>query len=86
MQELEKFRKEIDEIDREILTQLAKRFEVVKKVWEYKKLHNMPPLQKKRWEEVLKSRRDFAKKLELWEDFIEKIWNEIHKYAIDLEK
>lgn len=37
MQELEKYREQIDKIDSEIISLLAERFETVKKVWEFKK-------------------------------------------------
>lgn len=86
MQELEKYREQIDKIDSEIISLLAERFETVKKVWEFKKKNNMPPLQNWRWQEVVDSRKKQA--LEKWisQDFIEKIWNEIHDYALYLEK
>ena len=49
MQELQNYRESIDKIDIQIIELLSKRFEVVKKVGEYKKLHNIPPLQPERW-------------------------------------
>lgn len=86
MEELHKYRDEIDRLDSEIILLLASRFEVVKKVWEFKKKNNMPALQNWRWQEVVDSRKKQA--LEKWisQDFIEKIWNEIHDYALYLEK
>lgn len=86
MQELQKYREEIDKLDSEIISLLASRFEIVQKVWEFKKKNNMPALQNWRWQEVVDSRKKQA--LEKWisQDFIEKIWNEIHDYALYLEK
>lgn len=86
MNELELFRKEIDEIDSEIIKLLANRFKVVKKVGDYKKANNIIPLQPWRWQEVLNSRKKLG--LEFWisEDFIEKVWEEIHEYALMFEK
>ena len=83
---LDFYRKQIDFLDSWIIDLLVKRFEVVKLVWEYKKENNLPPLQPERWKQVLES------KIKLWEEkwlskeFIENIWNEIHKYALSLEK
>lgn len=86
MSELQKYRDSIDEIDTQIIELLAKRFEVVKKVWEYKKKNNMPPLQASRWQEVLNSRKEQGLKLWINPDFIEKFWDDIHDYALELEK
>lgn len=86
MLELQNYRNKIDAIDAQIIALLSDRLEVVKKVWEYKKLHNIPPLQPERWQEVLSSKKDLAKKLWINPDFIESIWNEIHKEALRLEK
>lgn len=86
MNKLQEYREEIDSIDRELIELLAKRFNVVKQVWEFKKENDMPALQAWRWQEVLESRK--SKALDLWvsDDFIEKVWNIIHDYALDLEK
>lgn len=86
MQQLQNYRNQIDEIDAQIIELLAKRFEVVKKVWEYKKIHNLPPLQPERWQQVLSSKKELAKQYWINPEFIEKIWNNIHEYALEIEK
>lgn len=86
MQELQDYRNQIDEIDTQIITLLSERFEVVKKVWEYKKLHNLPPLQPERWQQVLSSKKELAQKYGVNPEFIETIWNEIHTEALRLEE
>ena len=83
---LKKYRQEIDNIDKEIIELLAKRFEIVKKIWKYKKQNNITPLQKWRWDEVLENRKQIAKNLWINEKLIENIWNLIHKEALNLEK
>jgi len=40
---------------------LLRRFVVVEKVGKYKAEKNMPPLQPKRWEEVLETRKSLAR-------------------------
>lgn len=86
MEELTKYREQIDLIDNQIIDLLSKRFLVVKQVWDFKKLNNIQPLQQNRWEEVLKTRKLKASKLNLDQNFIENIWEQIHKYALSLEK
>lgn len=86
MQELHTYRESIDKIDAQIIGLISERFEVVKKVWEYKKLHNLPPLQPERWQQVLSSKKELAQQFWVNPDFIETIWNEIHKEALRLEE
>lgn len=86
MNELDNYRNNIDLLDKQIIELLAKRFEYVKLVWEYKKANNMPAFQAWRWQEVLNTRKEFANNLWISPEFIEKIWDEIHDYALDLEK
>ncbi len=86
MENLEDYRNKIDFLDKEIIKLLVERFEVVKLVWEFKKINNMQALQSWRWQAVLDSRKEFAKTKWISEEFIEKIWNEIHDYAISLEE
>lgn len=86
MPQLKKYRDIIDEIDSQIINLLAQRFEIVKKVWEYKKQNDLPPLQPERWQQVLSSKKQLAKQYWINPDFVEKIWNEIHDYALDIEK
>lgn len=76
MDDLESLRKQIDEIDSSIINLLAKRMKVVKKVGEYKKTNNIPSFDKKRWQEILKSKRGYIKK----------IWKTIHNEALKIEK
>lgn len=86
MEQLQIYRQEIDKIDLEIINLLAKRFDVVKQVWEFKKIHNLPPLQPSRWLEVLNSRKNLWENLWINPNFIENVWEEIHKEALSLEE
>ena len=86
MPQLQNYRHQIDQIDAQIIDLLSQRFEVVKKVWEYKKLHNLPPLQPERWEQVLSSKKQLAKQHWINPDFVENIWNEIHSEALKIEE
>jgi len=73
---LKDFRKHIDELDEQIVNLLAKRMQVVEKVGKYKKENNLPPLDKRRWQEVIKTKKGYIKK----------IWEIIHKEALKIEK
>ena len=85
MEWLKRFREEIDSIDSNLMELLLKRFEVVTKVWEYKKEHNLPPLQPGRWKDVLSDKISKAEKIWLDTKMIENIWNSIHEWALKLE-
>lgn len=74
--QLEDLRKQIDEIDKSIITLLAKRMKVVKKVGQLKKKSNIPALDESRWKKIIKSKKGFVKK----------IWEIIHGEALKIEK
>lgn len=82
---LQKYREEIDKIDSELIKLFASRFEVVKQIWEYKKLNNIQPLDESRWQQVLESKKKLAKEFWLDEEFIVDIWNRIHTEALKIE-
>lgn len=83
---LDDLRIEIDKVDDELLNTLSKRFSVVREIGKIKKEKNIPPLDEKRWKAVLKKVKEKAKKHSLPEEFIEKIYEEIHQTALDMEK
>lgn len=85
--DLKNFREKIDKIDSEIIELFAKRFEIVKQVWECKKQNGIKnPLDEKRWQEVLEKVWKKAEQNWISKDFIKIIWEEIHKEALRLEK
>lgn len=83
---MENLRKDIDDTDKQLLVILAKRFELVRKIGKLKKEQNLKPLDSKRWEEVLKTRSELAKKINLSTKFVEKLYNLIHKYSLEIER
>lgn len=86
MKTLEELRKEIDEIDHELLQILTKRLNAVKQVGELKNIEGIPVLDEKRREELLKSIKEKAKDLNLSEDFVEKLFETIHDHSVELQK
>lgn len=83
---LENFRKKIDLVDQLLINSLKKRFELVKKIGRLKKEIGLPALDKKRWQEVLRSRIKKASELGLSKKLIKKIYEIIHDYALEIEE
>ena len=75
MNELNDLRKQIDEIDDNIVKLLSERFAVVKKVGEYKKIHGIEILQQSRETEVLQNISDKTDKIKC---------QEYKKYILDI--
>lgn len=65
LNELIKFRQQIDKVDNELLKTLAKRFKIIKKIYQFKKKSSLPLIDKKREKELLKKRDLMAQKLNL---------------------
>jgi len=86
MELLEKYRKQIDEVDRKIIEYLGKRYKIVKKVGLFKKRKGLKPLDKKRWFTVLKTRISWGEKNGLPETLIKKIYQAIHQFSLKVEK
>jgi len=86
MEELEVLRQQIDDIDRKFLALLKQRMAFVKKIGFWKKQNNIVPLDKKRWQEVLRSKMLIGRRLGLNKPFIKKIYELIHQEALKIEK
>lgn len=83
---LEQLREEIDQLDSELVSLLAVRMKVVEAVGRYKAQHGLKPLDSKRWQSVLESRIVLGKKVGLTADFIQDIFNAIHKQSLLIQK
>lgn len=82
---IQQLRGEIDMLDSELLNILARRIEVVKKIGENKKLHQVTILQLKRWQEIIQDRLEKGARMGLREEFLVRILNLIHQEMIDLQ-
>lgn len=82
---LERFRSEIDKIDEELLNILFRRMDIVKKIGIYKKQHDITILQIERWNSILYSRFELAKKLGLETSFLLKLLQLVHKESIRIQ-
>ena len=83
--QLEQWRHQIDLLDAQLLKILAERRHIVLEIGEYKKEQGLPPLDEKRWEQVLQSKIALAKDLDISPEFIRALYNLIHEYSLELE-
>ena len=78
-------RKEIDELDTQLLQLLAKRMGISREIGTYKKEHNMPVLQSNRYDEILKSRRERGEQMDLDGEFVNKIMTAVHEESVRVQ-
>lgn len=84
--DLPELREIIDSLDAEIIALLAKRMDAVRQVGEYKAARNIPPLDEKRWKEVLDSKLKQAETLGVPTELVRDIYERIHEEALRMEK
>ena len=82
---LNEIRESIDEVDKEIVDIIAKRQDLVEKIGEFKKEQDLNTFQVNRWNEVLKSRLEWASEKGLDKDFIEDLYKVIHLGSINVQ-
>ncbi len=80
---LEELRHQIDNYDDKLMEILELRMNIAKQIGEYKKQNNITILQTGRWDEVLRSRIEEARRKGLSEDFIIKVFRAIHEESIN---
>ncbi len=78
-------REKIDKIDNKLLSLLSSRMSISKEIGIYKKEHDMPILQSKRYETILSERCEKAKKMDLDPAFIERIMKSIHEESVKVQ-
>jgi len=82
---LEKLRFEIDHIDEELLTILARRVAKIEEIGHYKKENNITVLQMDRLRQMMISRLKMGKKLNLDNKFVLKLLQLVHKDSIQIQ-
>lgn len=81
-EELSELRCEIDRIDEQVMTLLARRMKVSEEIGLYKKEHDMPILQPARYAEILEKRADAACSLDLNPDFVREVLKAVHEESV----
>ena len=79
---LANLRKQIDEIDNDLLELLARRMRVSEEIGMYKKEHNMPILQAQRYDEILQKRIAQAEEMNMNGDFMKTVLVAIHEESV----
>lgn len=75
-------RKQIDELDNQLMDLLAKRMRVCREIGQYKKEHNMTVLQTNRYNEILDKRGAQGALCGMGADFVRKVYEEIHEESV----
>lgn len=79
------YRRQIDEIDEQLLSLLSKRMNISRKIGEYKKEHNIPILQRVRYGEILEKGGEIGNKLSLNKEFVSEIVRAIHEESVKIQ-
>lgn len=79
---LNELRRQIDELDNQLLDLLAKRMRISREIGLYKKEHDMPILQATRYDEILNKRVEQACNMDMDGEFMKTILAAIHEESI----
>ncbi len=82
---LTQYRNMIDEIDDELLNVLKKRMNVIEQIGQYKKEQHITIFQLERWQEILRTRSQWAEKLGIPRAHVEKLCILLHEESIRLQ-
>jgi len=75
-------RKQIDELDNQLMDLLSKRMRVCREIGQYKKEHNMTVLQTSRYNEILDKRGAQGALCGMGSDFVAKVFENIHEESV----
>lgn len=84
--QLSVFRLTIDELDKQMLTLLARRFEVVHAIGEVKSKAGLPFRDDQRWQSMLERIVKQATEMEMDPEFIKALYDLIHEHSVALEE
>lgn len=82
LSQVESLRARIDSIDSSLVTMLAERMELSRRIGECKRRSNVAILQPGRWDSVLRTVRQEARECGLDSDFVTRIFNDIHEASV----
>lgn len=80
--ELRVLRDKIDVLDKEIIALFQIRKEIVEQIAQLKDKNKLTIFQIERWFEILKTRKKYANNLNLDDEYVNEIFDVIHKYSI----
>ena len=79
---IQTLRKQIDELDNELMNLLAKRMRVCREIGQYKKEHNMTVLQTNRYNEILSKRGAQGAQCGMSPEFVAQVFEHIHEESV----
>ena len=82
---LEAMRLQMDSLDEQLIELLHGRMDLARSIGRFKSEHGMTILQLERWQEVLKTRSDWGKSLNLGPEFTAKLLEQLHKESIRVQ-
>lgn len=82
---LTSLRRQIDQLDNELLDILAKRMDVSREIGQYKLAHNMPVVQPNRYGDIMTSRILAARQMGMSEEFMRTILSAIHEESVRIQ-
>jgi chorismate mutase len=82
---LDVLRSRIDSIDTELLEIMASRIDIVKQIGKYKSENNVTALQINRWSQLMDSRVNIGKKLNINETFVKILFQLIHEDSVRMQ-
>lgn len=85
LDKLAQYRNMIDEIDDELINVLKKRMKVIEQIGQYKKEQHITIFQLERWQEILRTRSQWAEKMGIPRAHIEKLCMLLHEESIRLQ-
>lgn len=80
------YRQKIDELDREIIHLLGDRMQAARTIGAYKMKHNVSVVQPDRFKKVLQQAIAEGEKVGLSEDFVEKLYEDVHAESVRQEE
>ena len=82
LRQITHMRKEVDEVDNQIINLLAQRMQITNMIGSLKMSDNVASYQPNRWKEIIRSRLKLAKKQSLSENFVFSVYQLVHEEAI----
>ena len=79
---LQQLRRQIDELDHQLMEVLTKRMRVCREIGQYKREHNMTVLQASRYNEILQKRGAQGAICHMGPDFVAKVFELIHEESV----
>ncbi|MBR6181634.1 MAG: bifunctional 3-deoxy-7-phosphoheptulonate synthase/chorismate mutase type II [Prevotella sp.] len=79
---IHELRKQIDELDNQLMDLLAKRMRVCREIGQYKKEHNMTVLQPTRYGEILDKRGAQGALCGMGSEFVKKVFESVHEESV----